>query len=326
MNWLAGFFPGFSPELVAAMLSGMATLLVLYAVWSSFIVRDPMASRAKTLMKHRKNLQHNLQQTRSNRARDMLSHGGAVRNIVERLNLMRSKHADNVQTALARAGWRSRDHVVLYLFAKTFLPICFAVLAGLLLFVLPVVDYSLEVKAMLALGLAVFGAYLPEIMIKNAGTKRKLALSRGLPDALDLLVICAEAGLSLDAGLKRVAGEMARATPEIADEFQMTAIELSYLPDRAQALSNLAKRTDLAAVRGVVNTLSQTEQYGTPLAQSLRVLAAEFRNERMMKAEEKAAKLPATLTIPLVLFILPSLFVVLLGPAVISTMDNLLNL
>ena len=106
----------------------------------------------------------------------------------------------------------------------------------------------------------------------------------------------------------------------------MTAIELSYLPDRAQALSNLAKRTDLAAVRGVVNTLSQTEQYGTPLAQSLRVLAAEFRNERMMKAEEKAAKLPATLTIPLVLFILPSLFVVLLGPAVISTMDNLLNL
>jgi tight adherence protein C len=326
MNWLAGFFPGFGPEMVAAMLSGMATLLVLYAVWSSFIVRDPMASRAKTLMKHRQNLQHNLQQTRGNRARDMLSHGGAVRNIVERLNLMRSKHADNVQTALARAGWRSRDHIVLYLFAKTFLPVCFAVLAGLFLFILPVVDYGIEVKAMLALGLTVFGAYLPEIMIKNAGTKRKLALSRGLPDALDLLVICAEAGLSLDAGLKRVAGEMGRATPEIADEFQMTAIELSYLPDRAQALSNLAKRTDLAALRGVVNTLSQTEQYGTPLAQSLRVLAAEFRNERMMKAEEKAAKLPATLTIPLVLFILPSLFVVLLGPAVISTMDNLLSL
>ncbi len=326
MTWLSGIFSGTSPEVIAAMLSGMATLLVLYAVWSSFVVRDPMASRAKTLMKHRQSLQRGLQRTRHNRARDMLSSGGAVRNIVERLNLMRSKHADKVQASLARAGWRSRDHMALYLFAKTFLPICFAMLAGLLLFFMPIVDYGIEVRALMALGAIVLGAYLPEIMIKNAGTKRKLALTRGLPDALDLLVICAEAGLSLDAALKRVAGEMGRATPEIADEFQMTAIELSYLPDRAQALANLTKRTDLAAIRGVVNTLSQTEKYGTPLAQSLRVLAAEFRNERMMKAEEKAAKLPATLTVPLILFILPSLFVVLLGPAVISTIDNLLSL
>ena len=119
---------------------------------------------------------------------------------------------------------------------------------------------------------------------------------------------------------------MGRAAPEIADEFQLTAIELSYLPDRNQALNNLNRRADIAPIRGVVNTLTQTEKYGTPLAQSLRVLAAEFRNERMMKAEEKAAKLPATLTVPLVIFILPSLFVVLLGPAVLSTIDNLINM
>ncbi|MBO6521978.1 MAG: type II secretion system F family protein [Rhodospirillales bacterium] len=326
MNFLANLVPGLGGEAVAALLSGMATLFVVYAVWSSFVVRDPMASRAKSLMKHRENLQAGLVEPRRNRARALLENGGAVRGIVEKLNLLRSKHADKVQLSLARAGWRTRDNVVLYLFAKTVLPFVFGGFGAFFLFVVPMVDLEFEVRALLALGITVFGAYLPEILIKNAQTKRKQALIKGLPDALDLLVICAEAGLSLDAALKRVSEEMGRATPEIADEFQLTAIELSYLPDRAQALNNLNKRTDIAPIRGVVNTLTQTEKYGTPLAQSLRVLAAEFRGERMMKAEEKAAKLPATLTVPLIIFILPSLFVVLLGPAVLSTIDNLINM
>lgn len=326
MNFLATLVPGMGGEAVAALLSGMATLFVVYAVWSSFVVRDPMASRAKSLMKHRENLQAGLIEPRRNRARALLENGGAVRAIVEKLNLLRSKHADKVQLSLARAGWRTRDNVVLYLFAKTVLPFVFGSFGAFFLFVVPMVDLEFEVRALLALGITVFGAYLPEILIRNAQTKRKQALIKGLPDALDLLVICAEAGLSLDAALKRVSEEMARATPEIADEFQLTAIELSYLPDRSQALNNLNKRTDIAPIRGVVNTLTQTEKYGTPLAQSLRVLAAEFRNERMMKAEEKAAKLPATLTVPLIIFILPSLFVVLLGPAVLSTIDNLINM
>ncbi|MGJ3259089.1 MAG: type II secretion system F family protein [Rhodospirillales bacterium] len=326
MNFLANLVPGLGGEAVAALMSGAAVLFVVYAVWSSFVVRDPMAARAKLLMKHREKLQAGLVQPRRNRARKMLESGGWIRGVVEKLNLMRSKHADKVQLSLARAGWRSRDNVVLYLFAKTTLPFVFGALAAFFLFVVPVVDLSFEAGALVALGLTVFGAYFPEILIRNAQTKRKQALIKGLPDALDLLVICAEAGLSLDAALKRVAEEMGRATPEIADEFQMTSIELSYLPDRNQALNNLSKRTDIAPVRGVVNTLTQTEKYGTPLAQSLRVLAAEFRNERMMKAEEKAAKLPATLTVPLIIFILPSLFVVLLGPAVLSTIDNLINM
>lgn len=326
MSWFGAIFPGVGPETTAAIMSGAATMLVVYAVWSSFIVRDPMASRAKLLMKHREKLLAGLIETKPNRARALLDNGGAVRKIVERLNLMRSKHADKVQLSLARAGWRSRENVVLYLFAKTVLPFCAGAFAALFLFVVPMVDLEFEVRALLALAVTVFGAYLPDILIKNAQTKRQQALIKGLPDALDLLVICAEAGLSLDAALKRVAEEMSKATPEIADEFQMAAIELSYLPDRRQALDNLNKRTNLAPIRGVVNTLTQTEKYGTPLAQSLRVLAAEFRNERMMKAEEKAAKLPATLTVPLILFILPSLFVVLLGPAVLSTLDNLINM
>lgn len=326
MTWLASFTPGLDPEALAALLSGAAALFVVYAVWSSFLVRDPMAGRAKSLMKHRRALQAGLSTPKRHRARALLENGGAVRRIVERLNLMRSNHAERVQLSLARAGWRSRDHIVLYLFAKTVMPFCVGGVAVLLLFVVPIVDLEFEIRALIALGLTVAGAYLPDIIIRNAQAKRKLALTQGLPDALDLLVICAEAGLSLDAALKRVSSEMAKATPEMADEFHLTAIELSYIPDRRQALENLNDRTDLAAIRGVVNTLTQTEKYGTPLAQSLRVLAAEFRGERMMKAEEKAAKLPATLTIPLILFILPSLFVVLLGPAVLSTLDNLINM
>ena len=135
-------------------------------------------------------------------------------------------------------------------------------------------------------------------------------------------MICVEAGLGLDVALNRVAGEMGRSYPEIADEFALTAVELGFLNERRQALKNLMKRADLPLIRGVVNTLMQTEKYGTPLAQSLRVLSSEFRNDRMMKAEEKAAKLPATLTVPLVVFIMPALFVVLLGPAVLRAMDG----
>ena len=133
-------------------------------------------------------------------------------------------------------------------------------------------------------------------------------------------MICAEAGLSLDAAVTRVARELALSCPDLADELGLTAVELGFLPNRRQALMNLTKRTDLPPIRGVVNTLVQTERYGTPLAHSLRVLSAEFREERMMKAEEKAARLPAVLTVPMILFILPTLFIVLIGPAIIQVM------
>jgi tight adherence protein C len=165
----------------------------------------------------------------------------------------------------------------------------------------------------------------PDIWLKNKITKRSHAVRKGLPDALDLLVICAEAGLTIDAAFSRVAKELGKAYPELGDEFGLTAIELGFLNERRQAFENLANRVDLEAVRGVVTTMIQTEKYGTPLASALRVLSAEFRNERMMRAEEKAARLPAIMTVPLILFILPTLFVVILGPAACSISDNLIN-
>ena len=170
------------------------------------------------------------------------------------------------------------------------------------------------------------GAYkAPDLWLKNKITKRSKAVRKGLPDALDLLVICAEAGLTVDAAFNRVAKELGKAYPELGDEFGLTAIELGFLNERRQAFENLANRVDLEAVRGVVTTMIQTEKYGTPLASALRVLSAEFRNERMMRAEEKAARLPAIMTVPLILFILPVLFIVILGPAACSINDSLLK-
>jgi tight adherence protein C len=177
-------------------------------------------------------------------------------------------------------------------------------------------------KRFMAFAAMVIAGYKgPELFLKNKAKKRTHAIRKGLPDALDLLVICAEAGLTVDAAFNRVAKELGRAYPELGDEFALTAIELSFLTERRQAFENFAYRVDLDAVRGVVTTMIQTERYGTPLASALRVLSAEFRNERMMRAEEKAARLPAIMTVPLILFILPVLFIVILGPAACSISD-----
>jgi hypothetical protein len=162
----------------------------------------------------------------------------------------------------------------------------------------------------------------PSTVLRNITARRVGRMQKGLPDALDLMVICAEAGLSLDATLNRISRELEASWPELAEEFGITAAELTFLPDRRQAFDNLNARTNMASIRGVVNTLLQTAKFGTPLANSLRVLAAEFRDARMIRAEEKAARLPALLTVPLILFILPTLFIVLLGPAALGIIDT----
>ncbi len=173
-----------------------------------------------------------------------------------------------------------------------------------------------------AFAAAMFGFFAPGVFIKNLVTKRGKQLQLGLPDALDLMVICAEAGLSLDASLTRVSRELEPTWPEVSEEWGITAAELTFLPERRQAFENLNERTNLASVRGVVNTLLQTAKFGTPLAQSLRVLAAEYREARITRAEEKAARLPAMLTVPMILFILPTLFIILLGPAALNIIDT----
>ena len=300
----------------------LCVLMVLVAIWNGLVVRDPMAARVRSLSERRNALRTAATARRNRGSNDLRSSGlSFMRQAVTKLNLMRGGHVERLSMRLARAGWRSRDAIIVYLFAKAVLPF---VLGGATLFYFGLAASAKGSPAMhlgiVALGF-VGGFLAPDVVIKNVSDRRQAEMTKALPDALDLLVICAEAGLSLDASMTRVGREIAGTSPVLAEELSLTSIELGFLPDRHTALGNLINRTNMAKLRALVNSLIQTERYGTPLANSLRVLSAEFRDERMLRAEEKAAKLPAMMTVPMIVFILPALFVVLGGPALLQVMD-----
>lgn len=324
---LDSILSGVQPEIAILLGSAVSAALVVYAVWTAFIARDPLAGRIKALAERRAALQAGVAAPQRNRDRTRRDRGVSfMRRVVDQLQGRRRKRPVSRELKLLRAGFRSKDAPVIFQFAKVTMPFALAIAAALVLYVLKAYEMKESYKLIVVIGMFIFGFLAPDIYVSNAATKRKLAVRQGLPDALDLLVICAEAGLGMDAAFTRVSREMAQSSEAMSDELGLTAIELSFLPERRKALLNLNDRTDMPEIRAVVNTLIQTEKYGTPLAQSLRVLAAEFRNDRMMRAEEKAAKLPATLTVPMMIFILPTLFIVLLGPAALRTMDALSGL
>ncbi|MGF1629428.1 MAG: type II secretion system F family protein [Kiloniellaceae bacterium] len=322
---LADLIPeGMSLEELLIIMSSLSVLVSVLAVWFTFLHRDVAAHRAHMIADQRREMRSSVMGPRRREAHQPSI--TIMRKVVETLKLLGSAQANKVAHKLARAGWRNKDAIVRFFFAKFALPFLFG---GIALFMLYGIDaYPMDAmsKAAWALGVTLFGAYLPDIMVYNAAQKRREAIRKSLPDALDLMVICSEAGLSLDSTLMRVADEMQKTAPELSDEFGLTGLELGFLPDRRTAMQNFAKRTDLSVIRGMVGTLLQAERYGTPLAQSLRVLSAESREERAMKAEEKAARLPALLTVPMIIFILPPLFVVLIGPAALRTIDALSNM
>ncbi|MGI8611682.1 MAG: type II secretion system F family protein [Sphingomicrobium sp.] len=319
---------GFDVIWIATMLSAVATFAVLIALYAATTVRDPMARRIKSLNDRREQLKAGIVAS-TNKRKKLTNRNEAadrVRSILTSFKMIQDDQLKKTQLKLMQAGIRTKDLAFFIIFARFVLPVVLGVTAVLMLYVL---DYFPEWswwRRYATVAATLVGAYkAPDIWLKNKVTKRSHAVRKGLPDALDLLVICAEAGLTVDAAFARVAKELGKAYPELGDEFGLTAIELGFLNERRNAFENLANRVDLEAVRGVVTTMIQTEKYGTPLASALRVLSAEFRNERMMRAEEKAARLPAIMTIPLILFILPTLFIVILGPAACSISDNLLN-
>jgi tight adherence protein C len=305
-----------------AILAGMAVLATLLALGYAMLPDDPMAARVRGHMRRRENLRSDRLQVRQRIANLRYAPMGSLRTMLARFKLLSGEEARKSGDLLTNAGWRARDALTVFMGARIILPVVFG-LAALAFSVTQ--DIPTMARLLAAAGGATAGAYVPVLILKRFIKTRQKAMLRQLPDALDLLVICAEAGLSLDAGLTRVARDLGPAAPQLADEIGLTAVELGFLPNRRLALQNLQKRTDMPAIRGVVNTLIQTERYGTPLAQALRVLAAEFREERMLKAEEKAARLPATLTVPMILFILPTLFVVLIGPALVRVIHNFMS-
>jgi tight adherence protein C len=223
---------------------------------------------------------------------------------------------------LDQAGFRGAEAANAFLAAKLLAPAAGGAGAMLAGPELGLSGMGAPVDMLVAMLGVLAGFYAPDLYLSNAATKRREALQKGVPDALDLMVICAEAGSSLDAAVQRVARELGASYPELGEELSITAAELGFLPDRRMALDNLVRRTGLPALRSVVATLQQAERYGTPLGQSLRVLANEYRNERMLRAEAKAARLPATLTVPLICFVMPALFVVLIGPAIIKAIEQ----
>jgi tight adherence protein C len=303
--------------------SGATMLMVLLAVWHSLLLRDPIGDRMRGLANRRNALRaiRLAPEAHGFRATLRQSSLGLMQRILERFHLMRGRKIELIKARLTRAGWRSRDALIIYLFANIVMPLLLGG-GGFLYFRLALHASSNPGLRILAIaGCLLIGLVAVRLWVKNAGDKRIQRMTKSLPDALDLLVVCAEAGLSLDMAITRVAREMAAAAPELSEEFGITAIELGFAPDRQTALQNLIKRTDMESLRALVNSLSYCERYGTPIANALRVLAAEFRDQRMMKAEEKAAKLPALMTVPMILFILPALFMVIGGPAAIQIID-----
>ena len=319
---------GFDVIWIATCLSAVATFAVLLAIYAATTVKDPMARRVKALNERREQLKAGIVAS-TNKRKKLTNRNEAadkVRSILSSFKMLQDDQLKKTQQRLMQAGIRTKDLAFFIIFARFVLPVVLGIAAVLLIYVFNYFPaWGWFKRYALVAGTLILSYKAPDLWLSNKVKKRSHAIRKGLPDALDLLVICAEAGLTVDAAFGRVARELGKAYPELGDEFGLTAIELGFLAERRQAFENLANRVDLEAVRGVVTTMIQTEKYGTPLASALRVLSAEFRNDRMMRAEEKAARLPAIMTVPLLLFILPTLFIVILGPAACSIHDSFLN-
>ena len=319
---------GFDVIWIATLLSAVATFAVMIAIYAATTVKDPMARRVKALNERREQLKAGIVASTNKRKKLTNKNQAAdkVRGLLGSFKMIQEDQLKKTQIQLMQAGIRAKDLAYFIILARFVLPVVVGIAVVLGLYVFDMMPDWGWFKRYAVTAFALVGSYkAPDIWLKNRVTKRSHAVRKGLPDALDLLVICAEAGLTVDAAFGRVAKELGKAYPELGDEFGLTAIELGFLNERRQAFENLAVRVDLEAVRGVVTTMIQTEKYGTPLASALRVLSAEFRSERMMRAEEKAARLPAIMTVPLILFILPTLFIVILGPASCSISDSFIN-
>ncbi|ABD25520.1 type II secretion system protein [Novosphingobium aromaticivorans DSM 12444] len=320
---------GFDVYFVGSILVAIAAFAVMLAIYAAVTVRDPMAKRVKALNERREQLKSGIVTANARKRTSIVRRNQTtdqIRGFLESLKVLQDSQLAVIQQKLAQAGIRKKEWAVAVILGRLVGPIALGLFGAAVFYwsnTFP--DWS-PFKRFLGFAVCLIAGYKgPDLFIQNLVSKRTVAVRKGLPDALDLLVICAEAGLTVDAAFSRVARELGRAYPELGDEFALTAIELSFLTERRHAFENLAYRVDLDSVKGVVTTMIQTERYGTPLASALRVLSAEFRNERMMRAEEKAARLPAIMTIPLILFILPVLFIVILGPAACSISDSLVN-
>jgi tight adherence protein C len=245
-----------------------------------------------------------------------------MKNAVERFDLRRAFQDENTVDKLSMAGLRGQGELTKFLFQRFVTPIAVFLIAVIYLLVLAPGDRPVFLNLVYAIGAGIVGAYLPLLLLKNKTQKRQQSIRRAWPDCLDLLLLCVEAGMSMEHAFKRVAKEIGGQSVELAEELTLTMAELAFLEDRSRAYENLGRRTGLDGVKAVMTALIQADRYGTSVGQALRVMAEEGRESRMMDAEKKAASLPPKLTVPLIVFFLPVLFIVILSPAMINVFNS----
>lgn len=310
-------------EFQVAFLVSIASIATVFTVIMPFLSKDKLKERMKSVTSHRESLRQQQREMLSksqNKSLRNTTPEGAVKGIVESLKLLEIFDAEAAQKKLMMAGFRGQGPVFTFMAARLGLPFVVAILVGVYVYLLGALDLDSFGRLMATIGGFFLGFYVPNIYVSNAVAKRQQKIQLAWPDGLDLLLICVESGMSIEAAFQKVGEEIGDGCPELAEELGLTTAELSYLQERKQAYTNLAERTGLDVVKGVSTALIQSEKYGTPLGQSLRVMATESRDLRMQEAEKKAAALPPKLTVPMIGFFLPVLFAVILGPAIMQAM------
>jgi tight adherence protein C len=307
-----------TPQIAVTILAAVAAFATALTVLVPVLSRDRLNSRMQVMATERDKM-------RAKRLADLAKkdgHGrlriapkGFMQEIVDKLQLRSIFDSEEVRDKLKMAGLRGQAPLVGYMFFRVAMPIIIAFIALLYLFVIADYDYPVLVKIGLAVGAGYIGFYVPNMFIQNLVQRRQTSIKNAFPDALDMLLICVQSGMSVEAAFQKVSGEVGGQSLELAEELSLTTAELSYLQDRRQAFENFGKRTGIPGIKAVATALIQAERYGTPVGQALRIMARENREMRMAEAEKKAAALPPKLTVPMIIFFLPVLFGVIIGPA-----------
>jgi tight adherence protein C len=312
------------PENIVAGVAAAACFATVVTLASPMLQSDQLGTRLKAVAERREELRKKSRAALETKATLRQTQKGMISDIVRKFDLQKALKDDSLPNKLMRAGLRGERPVSLFYFCRAALPVAFAIAALIYTFLFKdKFHLTWQTQLLIVVGAAFVGYYAPVVYLSNLAGKRREKIMQSFPDALDMLLICVESGMSIEMALQRVGNEIASASIELAEELALTNAELSYLPDRRMAYENLARRTNHPGVKAVAMALTQAERYGTPLGQALRVMAKENRELRLASAEKKAAQLPAQLTVPMILFFLPVLLAVIIGPAIIQIMGML---
>src|SRR6202000_3315689 len=307
---------------MAMLLAAIAVGATAYTLIMPLFASEGLAKRMKAVASERERIRARERDrlTKTEKVSLRQTPKQLISRVVEDFNLGKWLAQEAAREKLVMAGYRGQAPYITFLFFRLVTPVLLFLAAVLYVFVISHMEKTVPVKIGMCVGAAYLGLQAPMLFLKNAIAKRQLSIRRAFPDALDLLLICIESGMSIETAFRKVSVEIGSQSIPLAEELTLTTAELSYLQDRKMAYENLAKRTDLEGVKAVCMALAQSERYGTPLGQTLRVMAQENRDMRMSEAEKKAAALPPKLTVPMILFFLPVLFIVILGPAAVAVM------